>query len=263
LSGVEPPLPLALIVPTREADSALDQRLIRWRSALNPAEICVVQPTDPVATFGRPAAIAESNIRYVEATRGRGTQCNAGAAASTAPWLLFLHDDTELPVGARQMLVGQLVDDGLGMACFRLRFDREHPMLRLYAWCSRFDSVWTTFGDQGYLIRRSVFEAVGGFPNWPLFEDVELPRRVRRLPGSLGRIRKLPMSVVTSAVRFEHGGIVRQQLRNLIAMFRFFSGADPTRLAAAYERGRPYQRGPASRSPETGRIVNIPKSDRS
>jgi hypothetical protein len=92
----------------------------------------------------------------------------------------------ELPVGARQMLVGQLVDDGLGMACFRLRFDREHPMLRLYAWCSRFDSVWTTFGDQGYLIRRSVFEAVGGFPNWPLFEDVELPRRVRRLPGLSG-----------------------------------------------------------------------------
>jgi hypothetical protein len=96
--------------------------------------------------------------------------------------------------------------------------------------------VWTTFGDQGYLIRRSLFDAVGGFPDWPLFEDVELARRVRRQSGTLRRIRKLGSEVTTSAVRFERGGVLRQQLRNAVAMLRFFAGASPQRLAAAYER---------------------------
>jgi rSAM/selenodomain-associated transferase 2 len=228
-------LSLAVVIPTRHLDSPLAGRLAEIRAQLRPAEVVVVEPE----TAGANRAVAlPPYCRHLRATRGRGTQCNAGARSCTAELLLFLHDDTRLPRNAAQVIGDAFADPSLAMACFRLRFDRRHPLLGLYAWWSRFDSAWTTFGDQGYLIRRAVFDAVGGFPDWPLFEDVELARRVRRLGGPAGRIRKLAAAVTTSAARFEHHGILHQQLRNAVAMLRFFAGASPWRLAQEYERHR-------------------------
>ncbi len=225
-----PRLALALVIPTRQLDEALCRRIGELQAELQPAEIVVVEPD---TTPPRPDVSLPARCRRIQARRGRGTQCNAGARASTAELLLFLHDDTALPAAAARVIDDAFADPSLAMACFRLRFDRRHPVLALYAWCSRFDSVWTTFGDQGYLIRRGLFDAVGGFPDWPLFEDVELARRVRRRAGP---IRKLRAAVTTSAVRFERAGTVRQQLRNALSMLRFFAGASPWRLAAEYER---------------------------
>ncbi len=226
---------VALVIPTRRLDASLAARIGGLQAALEPAEVIIVEPHD--AAPGAVQAIP-AGCHCIRAPRGRGTQCNAGARASGAPILCFLHDDTTLPADAAQHVADSFADPTLGMACFRLRFDRRHPLLALYAWCSRFDSAWTTFGDQGYLIRRSLFDAVGGFPDWPLFEDVELPRRVRRQPEPMRRIRKLNAAVTTSAVRFTRGGVVRQQFRNALALLRFFTGTSPHRLAAAYERQR-------------------------
>ena len=227
------PAALAVIIPTRRLDASVSAAVEHVRTALRPREIIVVEPAGEA-----PPAPAPSGCRRIQAPRGRGTQCNAGARASTAPALLFLHDDTRLPADARAVVTAALAEPALGLACFRLRFDHSHPLLALYAWCSRFDSVWTTFGDQGYLIRRALFDAVGGFPDWPLFEDVELARRVRRQRAPWRRIRKLNAAVTTSAVRFQRGGVLRQQLRNAIAMLRFLAGASPARLAVEYERRR-------------------------
>lgn len=234
VDGQPPYAPLAVVIPTRRLEAPLLRRLPRLRAQLAPAEVVIVEPDDAP----RDRLTTPAGCRRITARRGRGTQCNTGARASSAPWLLFLHDDTELPAQAGDLLACAMADEALGLACFRLRFDSPHPLLAAYAWFSRFDSFWTTFGDQGYLIRRSLFEAVGGFPDWPLFEDVELPRRVRRLPGPHRRIRKLPAAVTTSAARFDRRGALRQQASNLIAMLRFLGGTPPEQLAAAYERGR-------------------------
>jgi hypothetical protein len=147
---------------------------------------------------------------------------------------MFLHDDTDLPRDAGEVLETAFRDPGIGMACFRLAFDQRHWLLDAYASGSRFESRLTTFGDQAMTIRRDLFEAVGGFPDWPLFEDVELARRVRRC----SRIAKLPRAVTTSASRFLANGPARQQLANGLLLARFLLGAPPARLAAIYERQR-------------------------
>jgi hypothetical protein len=242
-----PTLPMAVVIPTRRVDAAVCTHAARVDAVLRPAELVLVQPHDaepPLACTPAPA-----HWRVLGAPRGRGTQCNAGARATTAPLLLFLHDDTLLPESAARCLRAAFADAHLGMACFRLRFDHRHPLLALYGWWTRFDTRWTTFGDQAYVLRRTLFDAVGGFPDWPLFEDVELARRVRRHGRPLGRIRKLPASVTTSATRYVRGGVLRQQMRNLWAMLRFFAGASPWRLAAAYERASTRQQRPTKTSP--------------
>ncbi|WP_295578519.1 hypothetical protein [uncultured Lamprocystis sp.] len=48
----------------------------------------------------------------------------------------------------------------------RIAVDQRHWLLGAYAWGWRFESRLTTFGDQAMTIRRDLFAAVGGFPEW-------------------------------------------------------------------------------------------------
>jgi GT2 family glycosyltransferase len=48
-------------------------------------------------------------------------------------------------------------------------------------------------------VRRADYERVGGFQSFPIFEDLDLIRKLRRR----GRIVHLPATVITSSRRFE------------------------------------------------------------
>ena len=220
---------LSVIIPTRRLDTALLDRIERTRRLLPTAEIVVVEPDDLPADAA--AGKAPSGVGLTRARRGRGTQCSAGAAGASGDLLMFLHDDTELPDGALAAIEDAFVDPRVHMTCFRLRFDQHHWLLALYGWFSRYETIWSTFGDQAMVVRRGAFDAVGGIPDWPLFEDVELARRLRRS----SRVVKLRLAVTTSAARYRANGIVRQQLGNALRMLRFLLGTPPRRLAAVYE----------------------------
>ncbi len=236
---------LSIIIPTRRIGHHLEPCLDACRRSFPGAEIIVVvafegadpdrraELPDPPGPPSPPSPI-EGVTQILFATPGRGPQCNAGAHAAAGELLLFLHDDTILPRQAAALMESAFAADDAELACFRLRFDDAHWLLGLYGWFSRFDSLLTSFGDQGILIRRRFFDHLGGFPDWPLFEDVELLRRARRR----ARVLKLPGVVTTCAVRFRRNGVVRQQLMNAGLILRYFLGAAPTRLAELYERGR-------------------------
>lgn len=241
---------LSIIIPTRRFTDQLAVRIEAHRQLFPAAEIIVVEPADltdqPAGQVSSGSAsmridngvdsTVAPGIQRLRAPRGRGTQCNAGAARATGPLLLFLHDDTALPVEAPGVVSNAFADPKTQIACFRLHFDHAHWLLATYSFFSRFDSSLTSFGDQGILIRRSLFAAIGGFPDWPLFEDVDLLSRARRRTRK--RIKKLPAAVTTSAVRFLENGILSQQLLNAELMLRFSLGASPEALRRRYEAGR-------------------------
>lgn len=187
---------------------------------------------DGGSSDGTAALAADAGARMVIAPRGRGLQCNAGAAHAQGDVLLFLHADTRLPPGAFRLLTAEFARPDIGAGTFRLRFDQRHWLFSLYTYFSRFDSVLTTFGDQCIVIRRGLFTRLGGFPEWPLFEDVALLQRARRKT----RLRSFPVAVITSARRFRRGGIIRQSLRNGWLMLQYFLGVSPAVLAVKYER---------------------------
>ncbi|HST57768.1 MAG TPA: hypothetical protein VLK84_03700 [Longimicrobium sp.] len=111
---------------------------------------------------------------------------------------------------------------------FTLRFDADHPLLRLYGGCTRLP--WFRYGDQGIFIRRPVFERLGGYRELPLLEDVDLLRRMRRS----GRLAVVHRPVTTSARRFVERGIVRQQALNAAILLAHALGVSPARLAGWY-----------------------------
>ena len=163
-------------------------------------------------------------------SRGRAVQMNAVARWTTGEVLLFLHADTMLHPGALPALRRALADPRVAGGTFTLRFDRDHPLLRFYALCTRLPFSGFRFGDQGIFVRRAVFERLGGFREVPLLEDVDFLRRLRRA----GRVAVVPRPVTTSARRFQARGVVRQQLLNGAILAAHALGASPERLASWY-----------------------------
>jgi rSAM/selenodomain-associated transferase 2 len=200
------------------------------------AEVIVV---DGGSSDGTPRLAQCFAERVIVAPRGRGAPMNAGAALGTGDALLFLHADTALPENA-----DRLIAEALGLRAwgrFDLRIAGRHPLLavvaRMINWRSRLTGIAT--GDQAIFVRRQAFLSVGGFPDYPLMEDIAISRRLKALcrPFCIG------VPVVTSGRRWEHYGV----LRTIVLMWRlrlaYYLGVAPARLASRYGPPSPAQRG--------------------
>ena len=165
--------------------------------------------------------------------RGRATQMNAGARALDTPWLLFLHADSRLPPAARSALASALHSgNGPAAAHFLFRLRGRGWFWRLVETGQRLRERLTglVYGDQGLLVRREAFEAVGGYPDLPLMEDVEMVRRLRRSGG----IARLPGPLVTSPRTYRRLGRWKVWLRNGAAISLYLAGVPPERLVRWY-----------------------------
>ena len=175
-------------------------------------------------------------VRVAYSQSGRGIQCNAGARRASGDILIFLHADSCLSNDAFKTLSQYFSNPSVQIGTFRLKFDHPHWLLCFYAACTRFDSVFTRFGDQCIVVRKSFFESMGGFPEWQLLEDVHLLRRARRVT----KIYSFPTPVITSARRFLRMGVVRCQLINGWLILQYLLGVAPAQLAQQY---RDFRRG--------------------
>lgn len=164
--------------------------------------------------------------------KGKGVQLIKGAEFSSGEILIFIHADTFLPKNAFELINEYLINRGCKIATFRMRFDDDGLLFKIYSWFTRFDSVFSTFGDQGIVITKKFYEELGGFPELPIFEDVEFFRKARRKT----QIVKLPAYVTTSARRLRKNGVVKTQLLNAIYILRYFLGAKPSKIYNKYFR---------------------------
>lgn len=169
--------------------------------------------------------------RWVSASRGRARQLNAGAQAATGNLLLFLHADTQLPEDALAWLACFWSSGGT-WGRFDVRLSGTRPLYGVIAffmnWRSRLTAICT--GDQGQFVRRCVFEAVGGFPEIPLMEDVALSQRLRQQ----ARPFCVPSRVVTDSRRWEKYGAWRTISLMWRLRWDYWRGVPPERLAERY-----------------------------
>lgn len=227
----EPAL-ISVIIPTLNEENTLGATLHCLQRQEEPFEPIVVDGGSEDET----RLVARSqDATVLRASQGRATQMNRGAEEATGDIYLFLHADTLLPPNGLSIIRTVLNDPHTSSGTFRLQFDDPNPLLRFYAWCTRWPWIRLCFGDRGQFVERSVFEAVGGFPEWPLFEDLELAARLHEHGG----FRFLDTAVTTSARRFRRHGPLRQQLRNLYLWSHYMWGTDPERVAHLYPNPAP------------------------
>lgn len=231
----DPPPTVSLIVPCWRDDAVSGALAARWLGSGVVREILVaaVNPADPDDRENEPP----SGLHTVACPRaGRGFQMNEAARVARGDILLFHHADTELDDAHLHALAATMrADPALGGGAFVRKFDERHPRLRwLEPWealrCRRFGPL---FGDQSIFVRRWVFEALGGFADVPLMEDVEFSLRLRRAH----RIALLAPPIRSSARKHLAQGRWRTTLTNGLFVLLYAMGVSPKRLHGWYYPG--------------------------
>ena len=223
---------LAVVVPTLDEidrlPALLDDLLAR-EEADRPDEVLVV---DGGSRDGTAQAARAHGVRVLEVGRGRGRQLAAGARATEADLLLFLHADAGLSAGALASVRRAFGAADLVAAGLHQRIDHGRRVYRWIEWCAdRKARAGWVYGDSGLAVRRSVYQEVGGFRDLPVFEDLDLSRRLRRR----GRVDLVEGARITvSPRRWEADGPVRRTLKNWCLTAAFAAGVDPRRLARYY-----------------------------
>ena len=220
---------VGVVIPTLNEGANLPDLLADLRRVALPLEIVVADggSRDDTVMIARSAG-----ADVVSASRGRAAQMNAGAAVCSTEWLCFLHGDVRLPDGARHQLEQTVMDPRSDAAVWRLAIEADGLWFRVLEWGALVrDRVGgLPYGDQGILVRRRLFERLGGYPHLPLMEDVAFIRALRRH----ARITRLPAPVVVSARRWTAGGPLRALLRNTLLLGAYTVGVSPHRLVRWY-----------------------------
>ena len=180
----------------------------------------------------RTTEIAQRFGRVILSERGRATQMNCGASVAIGEVFLFLHADTLLPDDAFRTIEEALKGQDVVGGAFSICFNCDQWPYRLVAFItnlrSRIRKIFT--GDQAYFVRSVSFHAVGGFPNQPLMEDLEIITQLRKI----GKVVLLPKYVTTSARRHEKVGLIRSVLFMWYLRTLYKLGTSPMKLHSMY-----------------------------
>jgi rSAM/selenodomain-associated transferase 2 len=218
---------VSVIIPALDEEAWVVGAVACARAGGDAVEVIVSDGGSRDATRAR--ALGAGAV-VVEGRAGRGVQLERGAREATGDWLVFLHADTRLERGWAAALAA-LPPGAVGGA---FRFALDSPRRR-YRWLEaavalRCRLFRLPFGDQALFCRRAVYREVGGFPPWPLMEDVAFVRRLKRR----GPLALLPLRALTSCRRFERQGLLGATVRNGWLLGLFALGFSPHRLARLY-----------------------------
>lgn len=235
---------LSVIVPAYREEARIATLLVHVSALPAPGAVeIVVADGDPErSTLAAIPLEFPLSLVPLATPKGRARQMNAGASVARGDILLFLHADTLLPWDAFALVKAVMTDAAMTGAticggAFSLAIEPEGespgPGLKCIAWAANLRARFTRvpYGDQAIFIRREVFEALGGYLDIPLMEDLELMTRLRRRGL---RICLLEARVATSARRWEEEGLLRCTGRNLLLRALYHLGVPPGRLAEYY-----------------------------
>ncbi|MBI2837316.1 MAG: TIGR04283 family arsenosugar biosynthesis glycosyltransferase [Acidobacteria bacterium] len=230
-AGATPCLRISVIIPVLDEARCLGDRLAELSAIHGIHERIVVDGDSRDGTTEIARSFAGAQV--IAAPRGRASQMNAGARLASGDVFLFLHADTSLPADAAHWIRRALADPAVVGGAFRTWTVTDSgstwlsPLLHLADVRSRYSRL--PYGDQAIFVRADAFWRLGGFPELPLMEDLELSRRLRRI----GQVRTVPAVVRVSGRRFLSRPLYYTFLVNIFpSLYRM--GVAPRLLASLY-----------------------------
>jgi rSAM/selenodomain-associated transferase 2 len=223
---------LSVIIPTLNEASNLGETLAALAHLRGPLEVLVVDGGSQDCTL---QIAHQGGARVLVSSPGRGLQLHEGARAARGQVLWFLHADTRPPADAAEQIKEALARPRVVGGNFRVCFAGTSRAARFLTWFyAQLRRFGLCYGDSTLFVRRGAYEKVGGFRPFPLFEDVDLMRRLQEL----GPFVCVPGPVVTSSRRFEG--------RNFAAVFAwwvtlqvlYWIGVHPRTLGRWYHQAR-------------------------
>jgi len=228
---------ISIIIPVWNESSAINPTLkhLRQQSPDKRIEVIVVDAHPDITTLQAIDVQPSSHflIKTMPTEKGRGLQMNRGAQIAKGSILLFLHADTLLPAGAFNAVLTVLQNPNLVGGAFDLHIRSERWGYRIIETVGSIRSRLTRvpYGDQAIFMRKSYFDIIGGFRPFPIMEDVDLMRRIKKRGD---RIQIISTPVQTDPRRWEKDGLIYGTLRNWTLMILFLAGVSPRRLVKWY-----------------------------
>jgi rSAM/selenodomain-associated transferase 2 len=167
----------------------------------------------------------------IASERGRGLQMHEGARAAHGDVMWFLHADTIVPADGVDLIIKALRDPQIVAGNFEVHFDGRGWAARFMTWLyPQLRRLGLCYGDSAIFVRREAYEQAGGFKSFPIFEDLDLVRVLRKL-GSIVHVRG---TVVTSSRRFEGRSFALMFGRWVAMQALFWLGMHPRTLGRIY-----------------------------
>ena len=226
---------LSVIIPTLNEAGCIQETISHLQKCAQ-VEIVVVDGGSQDNTV---PLVKSLGVKVLSSEASKAVQMNTGVAGSSGDVLLFLHADTRLPDNFEAKVMAAVSQNGFCAGAFSLGIDSDARGLRFIEhianWRSRVFQM--PYGDQALFVNRNLFNDIGGFPDFPIMEDFELVRRLRRK----GKISILPDFVQTSPRRYLNFGILKTWFLNQMIITAYYLGVPPERLASWYrrEKGNP------------------------
>ncbi|MBW2411725.1 MAG: TIGR04283 family arsenosugar biosynthesis glycosyltransferase [Deltaproteobacteria bacterium] len=221
---------ISVIIPALNEATCIESTL----SELNHREEIEAIVVDGGSTDGTADMAKAHGAKVLTADPSKSGQMNTGAKAAGGDILLFLHADTLLPENFEKSIISAIYQDCVAAGAFQLHINSESKGLRFIEkvanWRSR--HLQAPYGDQGIFVTKSLFHAIGGYPDMVIMEDFELIRRLKRR----GKIVILDSAVNTSPRRWQNMGILKTWLLNQMIAIAYILGYPPERLAGWYHR---------------------------
>lgn len=219
---------ISIIIPLYNEETALLKQKDHFASLCKMAELIFVDGGSDDKT----AALASSCGRLVKARKNRAAQMNAGACLAQGDVLLFLHADTILLASSLGTIMAAMEKHALIGGCLTQVLDEPGLLFRWIAFTGNVRAKVSKifYGDQAIFVRRNVFEAMGGFPEVSICEDILFTKTLRKL----GRTDILPLPVLCSARRWKKQGIWRTFFLNARITTALALGIHPDRLTVSY-----------------------------
>ena len=229
LQATVAPKDISVVIPTLNEAASLPATIQAIRANPEVREIIVVDGGSEDET----RRIAESlGCETLRAAPSRGGQMRLGASRASGDVILFVHADTLLPPTTGQAILNCFHDATVIGGGFLKRY-RPTPLPLFGARSKCFLRLALTrriLGDQGLFVRRAGLDAIGGFPDLPLMEDVELCRRLSKT----GRLALADATVIASARRFRKLGYLRTTWLTWKISLLYRLGTPAEELAAMY-----------------------------
>lgn len=211
---------ISIIVPVFNEEASIERFIfcIKENISNTKAELLLI---DGGSSDNTVQICEEAETKVFKAPKkGRAAQMNFGASKASGDILYFLHADS-LPPSSFIKDIYENIDKGYSAGCYKLSFDSEHYLLKLYTWFTQFDVTLFRFGDQSLFITKKVFSKINGFDeSLQVMEDQQIVREIKKE----NKFVIISKSVVTSSRKYDQVGPMRLQFIFALIVCLYYLG---------------------------------------